>query len=113
MGDTIRCPKCGTYHYRNDPCLLESQPRVEIDREVLRKQCIRLRMEGKSIRKIGEIVCRSPGYVLRLLNNVKEYTSFAAAEADGWFECRSCPVLMQRGKVIMFKYELVPSGRQD
>lgn len=21
MGDMIRCPKCATFHYRNDPCL--------------------------------------------------------------------------------------------
>jgi hypothetical protein len=20
MGDMIRCPRCGTWHYRNDPC---------------------------------------------------------------------------------------------
>jgi hypothetical protein len=20
MGDTIRCPRCATWHYRNDPC---------------------------------------------------------------------------------------------
>ena len=28
MGDIIRCPKCATHHYRNDPCL-HDEPRPQ------------------------------------------------------------------------------------
>lgn len=27
MGDMIRCPKCATHHYRNDPCPNDDTPR--------------------------------------------------------------------------------------
>jgi hypothetical protein len=32
MGDMIRCPKCATHHYRNDPCPDEPEPRKPINR---------------------------------------------------------------------------------
>jgi len=35
MGDMIRCPKCRTFHYRNDPCPDDDVPTPEQERRSL------------------------------------------------------------------------------
>lgn len=39
MGDMIRCPKCGTYHYRNDPCPDDVRQRTYTTAGVDRGEC--------------------------------------------------------------------------
>jgi hypothetical protein len=40
MGDMIRCPRCGTWHYRNDPCPYEyDEPEEGEDAQEIEPAC--------------------------------------------------------------------------
>lgn len=44
MGDMIRCPKCATHHYRNDPCPDEEPRKNDVHNQSFEDYCEAVRV---------------------------------------------------------------------